>query len=160
MSMAANREIVIPAYLQQAGMATVRKIKNSLFPSLSSFRRKPESSGLYNHIPPACCRQGLSGNDNRVRHFGQSGADRHNKFVGIPANARLQQAFTGIHNKPLDSSFRWNDGVVGMTPFVISAYLQQAGMVAARKVKNPLFPPLSSFRRKPESSGLYNHIPA
>ena len=50
-----------------------------------------------------------------MRYSSQPGTDRHNEFVGIPANARLQQAFTGIHNKPLDSSFRWNDGVVGMT---------------------------------------------
>ena len=93
---------VIPAYLQQAGMATVRKVKNSLFPPLSSFRRKPESSDFTIHSR-------LSGNDNRMRHSDQPGTDRHNEFFGIPVNARLQQAFTGIHNKPLDSSFRWND---------------------------------------------------
>ena len=43
-----------------------------------------------------------------------------NGGIVIPANACLQQAFAGIHNKPLDSGFRRNDdGGNGHIPAIL-----------------------------------------
>ena len=53
------------------------------------------------YIPPACCRQGLGGNDNQTHHSGKPGASRHKpEFIQHPAPALL------------DSGLRRNDGRV------------------------------------------------
>ena len=97
---------------------------------LPSFQRKLESSGLDKPFPH-------SGNDNR-----HSNPTRHPAKPAIPLPVGLSL---------LDSSLRWNDDG-GQNKFVT---IPIAPLPFPKKNPDPC--PPSSFRRRPESSGLTSH---
>ena len=108
--------------------------KSPDFSPLTSFRRRPESSGLDKPFPP-------SGNDNH-RNYNRTCRPTN---PAIPSPSRPPF---------LDSSLRWNDDGGG-NGFVA---IPTASLPFSKKSQpQPL--PLPSFRRRPESSGFNKPFP-
>ena len=118
----AYRTQVVEPHLEQAAEEARNRLAQTETQPPSSFRRRPESSGLFNTFPQ-------SGNDKRV----------------TPAGRGKSQSVSHPDSAPLDSSIRWNDGEG------CGQEWGRHGNGAVGMAINPFLPP-SSFQRRPEST--------
>ena len=120
---------------------------------MRSFRQRPESSGLCNSFPQ-------SGNDDRTRHPIKSAIPSPS---GLPSSAACsRRGSTTYVPVGVDSSFRWNDdeertgGLPSRQLLCRSGKSQKSPLTSFRR-RPESSPP--SFRRRPESSGLDYRFP-